>query len=126
MKHKQGDVVRIKSADHHTAIGKIPTMMLPYVGNEAVVEHVDKERGFYQIRLIVPWMRGIIRFNATERMVEPEINEEMLKAATNLDCGPDIGENFAKLVYQAMRAARFKTVVTAAGLKESPEPEKAT
>lgn len=108
MKHKQGDIVRIKSGFHKTDTGVIPTMMIPYVGSEAVVEHVDPERKLYQIKVLVPEIRGAIRFNATERMIEPEINENMLEAARSLEGWPGVLPEFATVLYEAMRAARFK------------------
>lgn len=111
MKHKQGDVVRIKSGNDKTPIGEIPTMIMTYVGQEAVVEHVDPERKIYTIRILAPWIRGLIRFNVTERMIEPEINEAMItagvRAADDLDDRASWDTRIT-MIYQAMRAARFE------------------
>ena len=76
MKFSVGDVVRIIQAP-----SALSTMVGLYAGCEAKVEHVDAERKLYQVRIITPLARGVVRFNVTERMVEPEVTEAMFKAA---------------------------------------------
>src|SRR6185437_2649870 len=110
MRHKTGDVVRIITNRTKTPTGDIPTMIHPYVGNEAVIEHVDEERKFYRIRLLVPLSRGLIRFNVTDRMIEPEVTEAMLAAAEKASDAleSDSWNDRHTVIYQAMRGARFK------------------
>lgn len=112
MKYKQGEVVRIIDGTHKTPTGKTPTMIGTYVGQEAIVEHVDEERKLYTIRLDMPFHRGIVRFNVVDRMIEPLVTEAMLDAVWKDGGWKHSGFSRDDLdeVYRMMSAARFKGI----------------
>lgn len=121
MKFKQGDHVRIIESRERNGV---PQAIITYLGMEAIVAHANEEAKLYLIAIDGVPGRIPVTFNVAERMIEPEVNEAMLAAASDQileylksgagEAGPDLQRNpeernnLARNLYRAMRAARFK------------------